>query len=126
MTALLTDASGRRYLRIIAQLAERRDAGPIALLATVDERSSLRRCVDGLTASLDQLPAVLALQRSDMAMSLALSAMAEQARRHDAGAVRHLSDAVFSADLVDVLEAVVSAAPSAETRRELHSTGEAG
>lgn len=124
MTALLDDASGRRYLQIIAQFVDRPDVEPTSLLASLVERSSVRLCVEGLTASLDRLPAELALQRSEMAVSFALSAMAAQARRHDAGANRHLSDPVFSADLVDVLEAVVTAVPSAETIQQLGSGGE--
>ncbi|KAA0232887.1 MAG: hypothetical protein JJLCMIEE_03507 [Acidimicrobiales bacterium] len=125
LTALLADASGRRYLQIIAQLVERPDVGPVSLLAALDERSSARRCIDEMVAGLDRLPAALALQRSELAVSFALSALAEQARRHDAGTDRRLGDPVFSTDLVDVLEAVLTTAPSAETMRELQAAGQA-
>lgn len=113
----LTTASGRRYLRIIHELADRHlPAGDD--LAPAELNRSLRRSVRHLDAAIDELPPRLRAERSAQITSFLLQALADQARRDDVrNAKRRLRDDAFAANLIDVLVAVLTAPVSRTTKR---------
>jgi len=119
LASRLADPSGRRYLRILGELA----AHPGAEVLQQPPGSwnmSLRRASRLLERSLGGLPAEIAAARAAHTTSFLLRALADQAQRTTTDG---LSDMTFTADLVDVLVAVLTAPMSTETRRVIGASG---
>ena len=110
----LTTPSGRRYLRILPQLAGHEE-GSFALA-----NRSLVRVGHHLSVCVADLPPRLTAERTAQVASFLLQALADHARRVDEGRGRApVGRELFVSNLVDVLVVVVSAPASPETRRLL-------
>jgi AcrR family transcriptional regulator len=110
----LTTPSGRRYLRILPQLAGY-DEASFAMA-----NRSLVRVGHHLAVCAADLPPRLAAERTAQVASFLLQALADHARRLDEGRGRApVGRELFVSNLVDVLVVVVSAPASPETRRLL-------
>ena len=127
LAARLATPSGRRYLRIVHQLLDRPLGGEAgapehpAIDPSVLNRS-LHRVSTELTASIKDLPPRVRAVRAAQVTSFMLRALADQARRIDvdgAGATGppDLPNDLFTANLVDVLVAVLHAPASERTAR---------
>ena len=112
----LSTPGGRRYLRILPQLAGY-DEGEVSFAMA---NRSLVRVGHHLSTCTAELPPRLTAERTARVTSFLLGALADQALRLEAGRRRApLGRELFTSNLVDVLVAVVSAPASAETRRLL-------
>jgi AcrR family transcriptional regulator len=112
----LTTPGGRRYLRILPQLAGY-DEGEVSFAMA---NRSLVRVGQHLSVCTVELPPRLMAERTAQVTSFLLQALADQALRVEEGRRRALlGREIFTSNLVDVLVAVVSAPASAETRRLL-------
>jgi AcrR family transcriptional regulator len=112
----LTTPGGRRYLRILPQLAGYDEGEGSFAMAN----RSLVRVGHHLKVCTVELPPRLVAERTAQVTSFLLQALADQALRLEAGRGRAaLGREIFTSNLVDVLVVVVSAPASAETRRLL-------
>jgi len=114
----LATASGRRYLRILPELASRLGAA-MGDAIVGNANASLRRVGERLFEAAAALGDRIAAERSALVSGSMLHALAHEARRIDAGrsSADPASIAFIAANLADVLAAVVTAPASAETRR---------
>jgi AcrR family transcriptional regulator len=119
LASRLADPGGRRYLRILGELAAHPEAD-VLQQQPGGWNTSLRRTSRLLERSLGELPADIAAARAAHTTSFLLRALADQARRSTTDG---LSDLTFTADLVDVLVAVLTAPMSTETRRVIGASG---
>ncbi len=104
--AALTDAGGRSYLRIVAQLRGRFAAWRIASDAATTVQ--LARIMDEIELSIDASPALRRERMVSMIM-LMTSSTAERARVLDAGETPELSHEEYLECLIDMCSAVASA-----------------
>lgn len=111
LAAQLDDPSGRRYLRIIDQLGA--DAVDDEVMEG-DVNRSLNRVVEALRHTVAPLPPAVGRARIGQVTRFLLDSLAEQARQIDDRAQRSgLPNDVFTANLIDVLTAVLTAPASA-------------
>ena len=111
----LRTPEGRRYLRLCAQLIDHpryvRDARDAIAVNT-----SVQRCIRYLAPALPHLPPEIAAERASQAPSFLVRACADQARLLDSDAPSRpaLGIEAFTANLVDVIIAIVSAPTSVD------------
>jgi AcrR family transcriptional regulator len=119
MVNRLDTPSGRRYLQVVHQLLDLDEYRPM-VLSVMGENVTLQRCFGQLLAELmknpPSPPRILA-ERRIAVFSFILRAMADQARRIDAESpdAAPLDRELFTANLVDVIEALMTTPASAET-----------
>lgn len=109
----LATPSGRNYLRIIAELVDRPAATNLSV-SDLNLNTSLRRCAELLERELEHLPPVVARERQHHLLGFTLRALADQARQRT-----RKGDALFVANVVDMLTAAAAAPASAATRAHL-------
>jgi AcrR family transcriptional regulator len=107
MSARLADVRGRRYLRIVAQLASRFPMWREARAGL--EHRHLLRALDLLERRPAHLPEAVRRERLVAMMQLMTSSLAERARLLDAGGDAELGGADFEANLTDMLAGVLGA-----------------
>ena len=111
----LRSPEGRRYLRIGAQLINHprfvRDAGDAVMVNT-----SVSRCVRYILPVLAHLPPPIAAERTSLATGFVIRALGDQCRLMDSDPPSRtvLSVADFTANLVDIIMAILQA-PSSVT-----------
>lgn len=108
----LGSTSGRRYLRVLAQLVDLPAERALGA-AGIEGNESFRRCLAGLDRLMAALPAEVRAERSGQALAYTLRALADLAARPRN---RHRDDLAV-ANLVDMLDAMITAPVSAATRR---------
>ena len=111
----LATPSGRRYLRILPEVASRLGVAQGEAIAG-NANPSLRRVGQHLAALVHELPARIQAERAAQVQGFLLHALAHEARRIDAGR-DPTGAALATANLVDVLAAVVTAPVSSATAR---------
>lgn len=111
----LGTASGRSYLRILAQLTAA-DVEWAVRVAEIGENEGFLRAGELLDELLASLPSQVRGQRRHQAFRFALRSLGDQARWD----IRPHDDAVFLANLADMLVGALTAPVSDETRRTLH------
>src|SRR5262249_2380480 len=115
----LRTAEGRRYLRLLGQLIDhpRYVADARRPLAAA---SSMQRCAQHLAPQFSHLPRAIPLERTSMLTALGLRALADHARLMDAKpaprAILTIDD--FTANLVDILVAIVDAPTTVSSKRK--------
>lgn len=116
LTEKLEDESGRAYLRIVRQLADRA-IGEDATMQITEINPSLAKTTALLAKSLAGLPPKVRGARVAHSVRFLLDALAVQAREIDEGVDprRCMPNDLFEANLVDELVAVVTAKPSTAT-----------
>ena len=107
MSARLAHARGRRYLRIVAQLASQFSTWREARSGL--EHRHLLRALDLLERRPAHLPEPVRRERLVAMMQLMTSSLAERARLLDAGDDAELSGADYEANLTDMLAGVLEA-----------------
>jgi AcrR family transcriptional regulator len=110
----LATPSGRSYLRILAQLTAA-DVEWAVRVSELGENAGFLRAGELLDSLLVDLPSQVRGQRRHQAFRFALRALGDQARWD----VRPHDDAVFLANLADMLVGALTAPVSADTRRAL-------
>jgi AcrR family transcriptional regulator len=109
---------GSFYLRFLAQLLAGPTQVPRAALA-LDALQAMRELLGRLARRLPMVPAALRRPRFRLAAALVIQSLAEHERGLVGGAVPPL--ALRTADLVDAVVGLLTAPPSAATRRELRT-----
>ena len=107
MSARLADVRGRRYLRIVAQLASRFPMWREARAGL--EHHHLLRALDLLERRPAHLPEAVRRERLVAMMQLMTSSLAERARLLDTGGHTELNGIDYEANLTDMLAGVLEA-----------------
>lgn len=116
LAACLTSTSGRCYLRIVQHLVDMPvEVGAEASPLTTTN-ASLRRVGRLLADATRDLPRTVRVEREAQTTSFLLRALADRAALVEGGGrARRTTDALFIANLVDVLVAVLTSPPSSAT-----------
>lgn len=109
----LGNQSGRNYLQITAQMIDRPPNRDVAI-TDLRMNEGLRRCADLILTEMGGIPADVGRERQRHLLGFCVRALADQARtKHRKG------DALFVANLVDMITAAAAAPVSAATRAEI-------